>query len=304
MPSRRTLVSLPVKHLPLAGQIDAGVELKLDREDAGLVTGDRDLGSFLTEYDIPKEQLVSIHPPPGTQGRDVDMTITPDNIGNVVRFNNTQLRSVTPEFVVLHTLRRFDVREHLFTLQEAAAQLSVPLAVENPPGNSYWKTPEDIAFFAFAATTVDTPWSFTIDTAHFDEDPPTGIIDQNHLDETTERASDDGVSADAVDRFQEFITQHASRSPIPDIEAVRDDPWLPTLRTLVLAGNQVQSLHFNEPEGDRDGVPDLMHTDSPVLDAIFDLVERHDVYLVLEPNDDQYDTGTLRSALQAIDARK
>lgn len=72
--------------------------------------------------------------------------------------------------------------------------------------------------------------------------------------------------------------------------------WLPTLRTLVLAGETIQSLHFNDPRDD--GVPDLTRTDSPVLDAIFDLVAQRDIFLVLEP--DNYDIQMLRGSVQML----
>jgi len=299
MQSHRVLLSLRPDKLQIAQQVDAGVELKLDREDADLVTGDRDLAAFLNEYDMPQEQLVSVHPPPGTRGRQTDTTVTRDNVGNVIRFNDTQLQAVTPEFVVLHTDRRIDVRDHLFTLQEMAASLDVPLAVENPPGKSYWKTPEDHAFFAYTATTADTPWYLTVDTYHLDDSLPSGFVDEGALEGVVERATDDGLSEDAMERFREYVTARAAEAPISDIDAVRDDPWLPTLRTLVLAGDQVQSLHFNDP--DDDGVPDLTHVDSPVLDMVFDWVARHDINLVLEP--DEYDVQMLRDAVDTLQQR-
>ena len=194
MQSHRVLLSLRPDKLQIAQQVDAGVELKLDREDADLVIGDRDLAAFLDEHDMPQEQLVSVHPPPGTRGRQTDTTVTQDNVGNVIRFNDTQLQAVTPEFVVLHTDRRIDVRDHLFTLQEMAASLDVRLVVENPPGKSYWATPEDHAFFAYTATTADTPWYLTVDTHHLDDDLPTGFVDEDDLDGMMERATENELS--------------------------------------------------------------------------------------------------------------
>jgi hypothetical protein len=136
----------------------------------------------------------------------------------------------------------------------------------------------------------------TVDTYHLNDDPPSGFVDQNDLMAVMERATDDGLSDDAMDQFREYVTSRAAESPLTDIDAVRDDPWLPTLRTLVLAGDQVQSLHFNNP--DDDGVPELAYIDSRVLNAIFDLVNRHGIYLVLEP--EEYEVEMLCGAVETL----
>jgi len=290
------VLSLRPGKLPLLEEINAGLELKLDREDADVVTGERSLESVFADYAFPPEGCVSIHPPPGNRGRETDTSIVRENIGTLIRFNDTQLQSLRPEFVTLHTIRRFDVRDQLFVLQEMAANMDVSLAVENPPGSSYWATPEDHAFFAYAATIADSTWSLTVDTYHLTDDPTTDFLVKDHITTVIDRAAADGVSEDALDRFQNRIRVRAADAPTLDFRSVCDDPWLPTLRTLVLAGDHVQSLHFNDPIND--GIPDLVHTDSPVLEAIFDLVAQHDIYLVLEP--DTYDIDVLRSVLATL----
>lgn len=58
---------------------------------------------------------------------------------------------------------------------------------------------------------------------------------------------------------------------------------MPLLNTLVLAGDRVKSIHFNDPVND--GTPDVEHQrGQPVLQSIRQIIRSENIHVVLEPD--------------------
>ena len=295
MGSDQLVISLPTDHLSLANRFDIGVELKLNWEDYELLSGKRDLGGILTEAGIDPGQITSVHLPPGlrTRGKDIGMAATQENVGSINDFVQGQLQELSDVFLVMHTPRKFDYDEHLSLLSTLCDLTGFEISIENPPGTSYWSKPEDIAFFGYAGATDDrwTDLYLTIDSAHFSN--PRQNPDQIKEDavETLFDRVNRSVNADITTIRKEYrrYLDSSIAAPTPhDTELCSEKSWMSLLNTLMLAGERVKSIHFNDPNDD--GTPDIEHQrGQPTLQSIREIIRSENIHVVLEPDKEEFE---------------
>lgn len=287
------LVSIPARRLDVASAIDADIEVKLDWEDYELLAGERLLVEELDEAAVAPDRVASVHLPPGvrTRGRKIGMAATDANVGAIVDFVHAQLSDLANPFLVMHPPRSFAYGDQLSLLSRLCSLTGHEITIENLPDASYWFTPEDIAFFGFVGATFNewTDLYVTIDSKHLPSGrPPGDAIDWEAVDTIFERFEGDaGMDTAALRKaFGGHLTRAVAGHRL-DAE-LADDGWSPLVTALVLCGERVKSVHFNDPGVD--GVPDLDgHGSPPNLDVVRELVLEHDIHLVLEPDREAFE---------------
>lgn len=309
MPSEQLVVSLPTDRLQLAARIDAGIELKLNWEDYDVLSGDRGLLDLLAAADVAPDRLASVHLSPGlrTRGREIGMAATRENVGAITDFVQEQLRDVPDPFLVLHTPRKFEYDDHLSLLATLCELLDHDVAIENPPGTSYWSTPEQLAFFGFVGATGDD-WDdlyLTVDSAHL----PQPRREPDRIDEEVVETLFDRVARSAKgdastvrEAYLEYLRGNVESFGPSGAPRRPEGGWMALLNALVLAGDRVKSVHFNDPEDD--GTPDLTHQrDRFALASIREILRSEEIYVVLEPDEEEYERPrALRRRVEEIDA--
>ncbi len=294
----RVLVSVTPDELDVASQYDFDVELDLDWGHERLLTGKDSLIERLAAYDVAPEQVKSIHLPPGTRtrGSRVGMAATPANRGAVGDFVHGQLGEFDDPFLVMHPDKDLSYTEQLPLLATYTDITGHDIAIENTASADHWRTPEDLAFYAWAAE--ERPeldrLHLTVDSAHFPSaSREADGYDHDAADHVCTALGD--AYSDVADDYLSFLEERA-----PDgVEVAAGDPYQPLARTLALAGDRVQSVHFNDPE--TNNLPRLRsrHEDGGAYAAVEAMAE-HDVYTVLKPDallDDPQRLSTRRDAV-------
>lgn len=108
---------------------------------------------------------------------------------------------------------------------------------------------------------------------------------------------DDGIRDVAETRYRTFLEERCSQPVIlNDVDA---GPWLPALNALCLAGEQVVSVHLNDPVND--GVPSVAE-ESPGLDAVIEVCRESGMYMVLKPEKPQFEDAVffLQDTVKAL----
>lgn len=295
MASERLVVSLSTNHLPFAAQLETGIELKLNWQDYELLSGERKLREVLSNSGVSLEQIKSIHLPPGlrTRGKDIGMAATQENVGSINDFIQGQLQDISNAHLVMHTPRKFDFDDHLSLLATLCNLTNRDISIENPPGTSYWRTPEDIAFFGYVGATADN-WAdlyLTIDSAHLPHPRRRPEEIKKEAVETLFARIDQSVETDTHtirEEYMDYLDENITTLTPSEPEQFATDDWMPLLNTLVLAGNRVKSIHFNDP--DNDGTPDLTHQrEQSSLQAIREIIQSEHIYVVLEPDEEEFE---------------
>lgn len=82
------------------------------------------------------------------------MAATEANIGSITDFVHDQLRDIPETFLVLHPPMKFGYDSQLKLPEKLCNLMKREISIENPPDDSYWYRPEEIAFFGFAGITI------------------------------------------------------------------------------------------------------------------------------------------------------
>lgn len=274
------LLSSRPKHFSFADRVAPGVEVKLDWADAEELSGQSTLTGICREHQMDPDAVVSVHLPPGTTDRH-GMSATADNVGTVIEFTHTAFgNAVDPDWLTLHSDRRFDYRTQVDTLATITDVTGYPIALENAPDSGQLYRPEDIAVFGFLANNVDqlADTRLLIDTNHVPEDRTELAIDSDAVAAILEQM--DGALRDCMEKgFRNFLRNQVAE---PAVDLDPGDPWRPALITLELVGGErVQAVHLNDPKGD--GTPDVQNGAPAGMKAVIEFCREHDVVIVLEP---------------------
>lgn len=304
---RPILLSVPVSSLEVATIVDVDIELKFDWEDFDILSGERHLLDVLQSVGVDQSRVASIHLPPGvkTRGRDIGMAATEANVGAILDFVHAQLAEFSDAFLVMHPPRAFDYGDQLSLFSRLCDLSGHRITIENPPGESYWSTPEDIAFFGFVGETYPD-WSnlyVTVDSKHLPAgQPPANPLDPDAVEDLFDRMEDiEGLDVASLRKaFGGHLVNIINRRRPKDADCLPTDGWAPLLNTLVLTGARVSSIHFNDPVDD--GIPDLDgHETSPTLAAVRELLYEADASTVLEPNRGTYNhPDELRRSVESV----
>lgn len=293
--SSRILTSIPASQIDVATVIDTDIELKLDWEDYDILSGERSLLEALDDAGVDPDRIASVHLPPGvkTRGRNIGMAATEANVGAILDFVHAQLEGLQDVFLVMHPPRQFDYVDQLSLFNELCELTGHQITIENPPDESYWYTPEDIAFFGFVGATY-SDWEdlfVTVDSAHLPAGrSPADPIDRDAVEAILDRIDDvQGMDRVAIEKaFSSHLRRGVAEHRPEMADRLADDPWSPLLNVLVLTSGRVKSVHFNDPV--EDGVPELdNHGVPPVLDTIREIIHAEDIHVVIEPDRETFD---------------
>jgi len=273
------LLSARPKHLSRAARIAPGVEVKLDWEDAAELGDGRTLTDVCEENSVEPDDIVSVHLPPGTTNRN-GMAAADGNVGKITDFTHTAFGdAVEPEWLTLHSARRFDYRTHVETLGTITDVTGYPIALENAPDGGQLHTPEAMAVLAFLAERVERldDTYLLVDTAHVPADCSEPAVDEEAVTDVLD-GMDDELRRRVEEEFRGFLRERISDVTL---ELDPDDPWRPALVALrMVGGDRVRAVHLNEPV--EDGTPDVENA-SEGLRATVEFCREHDVATVLEP---------------------
>ncbi|MCT9098258.1 hypothetical protein [Haloarchaeobius sp. HME9146] len=279
-----TLLSVSVSSHPaslgaIASRTD-GVELKLDWEHVDALLSDKPVSEHCREQGVGTDLIRSIHLPPGTNRRH-GMAIAPGNTGTITDFIHRGLgEAVDPEWLTVHTVRRFDYREQVERFATVTDLTGFPIAVENTPDASYFHAPEELAFVAMLTDQVDrlADTYLLVDTAHVDTDRCQAAVDEAVIVDVLDRAPSE-LAAGVKDDLRQFVAGNLSglEGTVP-----ASDPWAPVLTTLYATGGErVRAVHLNHPVDD--GLPKTGHDAEDGLDHVLAFCREHDIAVVLEP---------------------
>lgn len=289
----RVLVSVTTDELDVAGRYGFDIELDLNWEDKQLLSGEQPLSGTLAEYDVVPEQVRSVHVPPGTRTRGdaIGMAATYDNVGPVADFVHGQIEDCPEAFLVMHPDKELSYTDQLPLLATYTELTGREIAVENTKSADHWHTPEDMAFYAWAADEREEldDLYLTVDSAHFPpDDRSDGLVDPAGRAALRDEVADEyrAAAADYEAFLEGRAIEHADIGERYGMDA--DDPYRPLVRTLALAGDRVRSVHFNDPE--TNDLPTLTSPAAePGLYTALDLMEENDIYTVLKPDHDTFD---------------
>lgn len=274
------LVSAPPDDLTGAARAADGIEVKLDWEHAARLSSERRLADVCETQGVEVDRLVSVHLPPGTN-RAHGMSVAPGNTGAVIEFTHSAFGdAVDPEWLTVHTARRFDYREHVERLGTITDVTGYRLAVENTPDDSHYHDPEGLALFGFLTERVDrlSDTYVLVDTAHVPDDRRSFAVDEHTLDSVFGQVGDERrrrIESEFRDRLEGSVADI-------DRDLPRDDPWRPAILVLYsTGGDRIRAVHLNDPT--TDGLPRIGHAGTDGLDVVLRFCHRHDVPIVLEP---------------------
>lgn len=305
----RLLLSVPASRLDITSAFDYRVELKFDWEDYEILSGERGLPDALDDAAVDPTRVISVHLPPGvrTRGRAIGMAATDANLGTIVDFVHDQLSELPHAFLVMHPPRKFDYGDQLTLLSKLCDLTGHEISIENPPDDSFWYTPEDIAFFGFVGATYPD-WEnlyVTIDSAHLPTArSPDDPIDRDAISDLVCRL--EGLQGLDVASLEKAYTGHLAGNVAefrPEgIDRLENDAWTPLLNALLLTADRTKSVHFNDPV--EDGIPDLAgHRGQSTLEVIREIARNEDIYLVLEPDREMFDRpDELSRRVDAVDS--
>lgn len=265
-----------------AGRVAPGVEVKLDREDADELGAEYTLTDACVERGLDPDDIVSVHLPPGTIDR-YGMSVAAGTVGTIVDFTHTAFGdAVNPQWLTLHSDRRFDYRTQVDRLGTITELTGYPVALENPPDRGYLYPLEGLALFGFLAEQVDglADVSLVVDTFHLPSERGTTAVEAEAIDRVLDWM-DGELRERAAAPFNRFVEERMAGA---DLDVPPDTPWAPAITALSLAGGeQVRAVHLNDPV--RDGVPDLENGASDGLLEFVAACQVHDVAIVLEPEE-------------------
>lgn len=273
------LVSARPASFASAAQASASVEVKLDWEDAAELSEVYTLADVCQEHRLDPAAVRSVHLPPGTTDRH-GMAAAADNVGTIVDFTHTAFGSVDPDWLTLHSARRFDYPAHVDTLGTITNLTEHRLALENTPDVSHLHTPEDMAVFAFLAEYLGqlSDTYLLVDTAHVPRSRSRVAVDEDAVAIVLDRM-DPALRNRVEGAFRSFLRDHETGATV---ELDAGDPWRPALTALHLVGGErVQAVHLNDPVAD--GTPDVRNGVPEGLRAVVEFCRLHDVAIVLEP---------------------
>ena len=274
------LLSTPPDNLTGAARVADGVEVKLDWEHAARLSSERQLADVCETQGVDVDRLVSIHLPPG-MNRTQGMSIAPGNTGTIIEFTHSAFGDgVDPEWLTVHTARRFDHREHVERLGTITDVTNYSFALENTPEDSYYHDPEGLALFGFLTGRIDrlSEAYVLVDTAHVPDDRRSVAVDEGTLDTVLGRLDDD-LRCRIERPFRDRLEGNVAGI---DVDLPRSDPWRPAILTLhAVGGDRIRAVHLNDP--DTDGLPGVGHDAADGLDAVLRFCHRYDVTVVLEP---------------------
>jgi hypothetical protein len=307
--SLRISVSATPGHLASAAHAGDGVEAKLDWAHAERLAEGSSLAAAAAAEGVDPAQLRSVHLPPGTSQR-FGMSVAPGNTGPIVDFVHAALGDgVDPEWLTVHTTRRFDYRAHVERLTQLTALTGHALAVENTPDASPYHTPEDLAALAVLAERVPRldDISVLVDTAHVPADRRAFAVDGAAVEAVLDRL-DDPLRERLAAPLRETLARHYAEVREDDgadpalggAPPERGSPWCPAAVTLAAVGPaRLGAIHLNDPTDD--GLPGTGPGDPDGLDWVLAYCRRHDVPVVLEPGtaDPEQVTATV-AALRAL----
>lgn len=266
--------------LGVVSHLADGVEVKLDWEHIDDLLNDQSLTEVCRKQGVNPEWIISIHLPPGTNSR-YGMAVAPGNTGTISDFVHGGVgTAVSPDWVTVHTVRKFDYQEHIDRLATITELTGYPIAVENTPDASYYHTPEDLAAMALLTTTIDrlSQTHLLVDTAHVDTDRRAFEIDEDAVDDVLARL-DPELATELEGPLRGFLDENLEEAE-PTVPA--SDPWRPVLTTLTaVGGDSVTAVHLNDPVDD--GLPRIGHDSTNGLDAVLEYCHDHDITIVLEP---------------------
>jgi hypothetical protein len=274
------LLSSPLDNLAGAARVADGIEVKLDWEHARRLSSERQLADVCETQGVEADRLVSVYLPPG-MNRANGMSIAPGNIGKILEFTHSAFGDeVSPEWLTVHTARRFDYREHVERLATITDVTGYRLAVENTPDRSHYHEPEELALLAFLADRVDrlSDTYVLVDTAHVPDDRRSFDVDEGTIRMVMDRL-DSKLRSQIGDAFRNQIEEAISKI---DIQLPAHDPWRPAILTLnMIGGHRVRAIHLNDPV--TDGLPSRGHEAAEGLDIVLRFCCQHNVSIVLEP---------------------
>jgi len=263
-----------------AARVADGIEVKLDWEHAARLSSGRQLADVCETQGVDADQLVSVHLPPG-MNRAHGMSIAPGNTGTIIEFTHSAFGDeVDPEWLMVHTARRFDYREHTERLGTITDVTGYSLAVENTPDDSHYHDPEALALFGFLTERVDRLSNVyvLVDTAHVPDDRRSFAVDESTLDGVPRRV-DDELRRRIEGAFRDQLEENVAGI---DVDLPRHDSWRPAILTLhAVGGDRIRAVHLNDP--DDDGLSGIGHDTADGLDAVLRFCHRHDVTIVLKP---------------------
>ena len=256
-----------------------GVEVKLDWEDAADLGDGYTVADACEEHQLDPDTVRSVHLPPGTTDRH-GMAAAADNVGTITDFTHTAFGDIDPDWLTLHSDRRFDYRDHVDTLGTITDLTGYPIALENTPDSSHLYTPEDMAVVAFLAEHVDrlADTYLLIDTAHVPMNRSRVAVDEDAVAAVLDRM--DANLRDRVEETFRAFVQERVADAVVSLDS--DDPWRPALTALLMVGgDRVHAVHLNDPEDD--GAPDVENGAPDGMRAVVEFCRQHDVAIVIEP---------------------
>lgn len=289
MSHRHPQVTLSVapEYLEFAAALDIAIELKFDWEHTGLLTGRTSLRSRLDGADVDPEQVRSVHLPPGTvtRGDDIGMAATEANRGTIVDFVQSQLDIVPDAHLVLHPPKQFAYASLLSLLGDLCRLTERGIAIENTPVESYWHTPEDMAFFAYAGAVTPSLDSLylTVDSAHVPPRESATAVDHDRVDTIVDRLHDEPLFTDSAvgAEFRAFIEERLENTEESMPTDLPRSGWTKVLNALCLTGDRVREVHLNDPVND--GIPNLLSHQDAVREAVLSVIQQQELTVVIEP---------------------
>ena len=122
------LLSASPEHFSHAESLADGIEAKLDWKHTESLSRGNTLSDECEMEGVSPESIASIHLPPGTS-HPRGLSVAPGNVGDITDFVHNALgERVEPEWLIIHTTRTFDHREHV----ERIATITRSVAIHSP----------------------------------------------------------------------------------------------------------------------------------------------------------------------------
>lgn len=291
-------VALSPETLSMAADSNLNIELTFSWEHHDLLATNTDLISHIKAAGVDPGQVKSIHLPPGQypHGTNLTMAATKANVGPILDFIHGQLEVFTDAFLVLHPAKNASYSEQFQVLETLCQASPFDLTLENTPDDSIFYTPEDMAFFSFAADKDAPPepspvldcFGVTIDSAHLPCQTSAMDLQANDgaINTIDTRLQDEGLELpQSFTRYLEMqrtaFTHEVSLTSQGGEASNREaDRYGPLLTALVFGGECVRNVHLNDPA--TDGIPDLTdRSDHHALNAALNLIRDRDIQIVL-----------------------